>query len=127
MNAKRILIIDDEEDIREIAQVSLNLMKAWDVVTAASGEEGTKLAILTQPDAILLDAMMPEVDGVETLKRLQAHPATRVIPVIMLTGATQPSKRQIYLQAGARAIVQKPFDPAQLGCQIAAALEWAQT
>jgi CheY-like chemotaxis protein len=82
---RRILIVDDEDDIREVAQVSLELVGQFEVLTAASGSAGIETARATQPDAILLDVMMPDMDGPTTLARLQADPATRDIPVVFLT------------------------------------------
>lgn len=124
MSAKRILVIDDEADIREIAKMSLQITKRWDVLTAASGEEGLELAEAKQPDAILLDVVMPEVDGMATLKTLKDNPATQLIPVIMLTATGNIATQQQYATLGAKAVLIKPFDPGILGNQIAAALNW---
>src|SRR5689334_22271478 len=82
---KRILIVDDEDDIREVAQVSLELVGHYEVLTAARGTDGVARARTDRPDAILLDVMMPELDGPATLARLRADPATRDIPVVFLT------------------------------------------
>lgn len=68
---KQILVIDDEDDIREIAKVSLQISKQWQVLTACSGEEGVAIAAKNQPDAILLDVVMPDVDGLTTLDTLK--------------------------------------------------------
>jgi CheY-like chemotaxis protein len=124
MSAKRILVIDDEADIREIAKMSLQITKRWDVLTAASGEEGVELAEAKQPDAILLDVVMPEVDGMATLKTLKGNPATQLIPVIMLTATGNIATQQQYATLGAKAVLIKPFDPGALGNQIAEALDW---
>ena len=124
MVCKCILVIDDEADILEIAKVSLEITKGWNVLTAGSGEEGIQIAVQAQPDAILLDRMMPGVDGLETLKRLQANPATQNIPVILLTAARATAQRT-YTEAGARAMLTKPFDPSKLAGQIEAILGWA--
>ncbi len=124
MNVKQILIIDDEADIREIAKMSLHITNQWCVLTAASGEEGIAIAAQAQPDAILLDMVMPEFDGLMTLKTLKTTPATQHIPVIILTATGNITTQQQYAQLGARAILTKPFDPGVLGHQIATALEW---
>ena len=124
MDAKQILVIDDEADICEIAKVSLQITKHWQVLTASSSQEGVAIAIAKQPDAILLDVIMPEVNGLLTLKTLKDNPATRHIPVIMLTATGNIATQQQYAQLGATAILIKPFDPGLLGNQIATVLGW---
>jgi CheY-like chemotaxis protein len=124
MSAKRILIIDDEADVREIAKVSLEITKNWDVATAASGDEGVALATTYHPDAILLDVIMPDPDGLTTLINLSKNIDTCNIPVILLTATIKLATQKAYAEAGARAIVVKPFDPGLLGGQIETALEW---
>lgn len=121
---KQILVIDDEDDIREIAKVSLQTLKQWQVLTASSGEEGVAIATESQPDAILLDVLMPGLDGLMTLDRLQKTPTTHMIPVIMLTATGGIGAEQQYTDLGARAIMSKPFDPGLLGDHIALALQW---
>lgn len=125
MTAKRILIVDDEDDIREVAQVSLELVGGYEVLTASSGRAGLSQARDAQPDAILLDVMMPEMDGPATLLELRADPATRHIPVVFLTANTQSSQRQQLGQLGAAGILSKPFDPLKLASDVAAVLHWA--
>ncbi|RMF23176.1 MAG: response regulator [Cyanobacteria bacterium J083] len=124
MTAKRILIIDDEEDIRTLASFCLELETDWELITAASGEEGIKMAQTQQPDAILLDAMMPELDGLETLARLQADPQTQDIPIIFITAKTQAGDRRRFYAAGAKGVINKPFDSLTLASQISAFLGW---
>lgn len=124
MNAKRILIIDDEYDIRAVAELALKTVARWQVLTAASGNEGVQLATTQQPDAILLDMMMPDMDGIATLQALQANPATQSIPVIMMTARTQADEQTRFAAKGAAGIVTKPFKAAQLSAQIASALGW---
>ncbi|WP_035992586.1 response regulator [Leptolyngbya sp. KIOST-1] len=123
---KQILVIDDEADIRIVTQVSLQITKQWLVLTAGSGEEGIAIATEKQPDAILLDVVMPDVDGLMTLSALKRTPATQGIPVIMLTATGGIVTELEYAELGAQAIVTKPFDPAILGDQIATALHWDQ-
>lgn len=124
MTARRILIIDDEADVREIAKVSLEITKQWDVTTAASGEEGVALAATHHPDAILLDVIMPKVDGLATLIKLGENAETCHIPVILLTATLRLATQQSFVAAGARAVLVKPFDPGLLGGQIELALGW---
>jgi CheY-like chemotaxis protein len=121
---KRILIIDDEADIREVAQVSLELVGHYEVLTAASGRDGLQSAQAGQPDAILLDVSMPDLDGPGTLAQLRANTATREIPVVFLTARTQAAERDRLSQLGPAGILTKPFDPLKLAQELAATLEW---
>lgn len=125
MTAKRILIIDDEDDIREVAQVSLETVAGWQVLTARSGTEGIDQARAEQPDAILLDVMMPDMDGPTTFQKLQADSATRHIPIILLTAKVlQSADRRRFVDLGVAAVIAKPFDPLTLASQVAEALGW---
>ncbi len=124
MSPKRILLIDDEDDIREVASMTLETVGGFEVLTAVSGQEGIERAIASQPDAILLDVMMPVMDGPATLLRLQQNPATRDIPVVFLTAKIQTADRRRLAQLGARAIMAKPFDPYRLSDDINEALGW---
>ncbi len=85
MAPRRVLLIDDEDDVRELAQISLEMVANWHVTTARSGAEGLVLAASNRPDAIVLDVLMPGMDGSVTFGHLQANPATRHIPVVLLT------------------------------------------
>ncbi|MBD2185442.1 response regulator [Planktothrix sp. FACHB-1355] len=126
MVAKRILIIDDEDDIREIAQVSLETMGGWEVLTAASGNEGLAIASEQALDAILLDVMMPDMDGPTIFQKLQANKATQHIPVVLLTAKVQAAEQRRFAQLGVKAVLTKPFDPMILATQLAKALNWSQ-
>jgi CheY-like chemotaxis protein len=121
---KQILIIDDEEDIREIAQASLEIMRDWTVITVSSGAEGIAKAKTAQPDAILLDFMLPDMDGATTLQQLKANPTTCGIPVILLTAKVRAADRSCFAGINVAAIVAKPFNPEDLADQIAEALGW---
>jgi len=123
MTTKKILIIDDEYRIREVIKMSLQMMAGWKVLTASSGSEGLAIAQSQQPDAILLDMMMPELDGTETLARLQGNSTTEQIPVLLLTAKAQPIEQNQPSQ-GIRKVLEKPFDPLQLANLIAEALGW---
>jgi CheY-like chemotaxis protein len=122
--ARCILIIDDEEDIREVAALSLETVAGWQVVSASSGAQGLARAIEHQPDAILLDVMMPGMDGPTTLRELRKNPATAHIPIVLLTAKVQSSDQRRFADLGVEAILFKPFDPLTLSTQIAAALHW---
>lgn len=124
MSSKCIVIIDDEPDIREIAKLSLTITKQWTIFTASSGEEGVDTAVQYRPDAILLDLVMPELGGLETLKRLRQNQMTANIPVILLTATAKLAMKSEYAQWGAKGILVKPFDPGLLGDQIEQLLAW---
>ena len=126
LNAKRILVIDDAEDIREVAQVSLEVVGGWEVLTASSGREGVAKALVEQPDAILLDVMMPDQDGPTTFLQLQANNATQHIPVILLTAKALASDRRMFADLGVVSVIAKPFEPMSLAAQVAQALGWEQ-
>lgn len=121
---RRVLVVDDEDDIREVVQVSLELIGGWTVLTARSGREGLARAGSDRPDAILLDVMMPDLDGPTTFRLLQASPATRNIPVILLTARVQGADRRRFASLGVAAVIAKPFDPLKLPGQVAEALGW---
>ena len=112
---KYILLIDDDDDIREVAQITLEYLLSWQVITASSGEEGLLKAREEQPDAILLDVMMPEWDGVMTFQKLQADPKTQHIPVILLTAQVQTHQHRKFAELGVSGVITKPFDPLSLG------------
>jgi CheY-like chemotaxis protein len=119
-----ILIVDDEDDIRTVAALSLETIEGWTVHIATSGAEGIRRAIELKPDAILLDVMMPEMDGPTTFQNLQQEPLTRDIPVLLLTAKVQGADQRRFANLGVAAVLSKPFDPLTLGSQIAAALGW---
>jgi CheY-like chemotaxis protein len=120
----KVLVIDDEEDIREVAGLTLELKEGWEVAAAGSGAEGLKLARDAAPDAILLDVMMPDMDGPTTLGLLRKLPETRSIPVIFLTAKVQAADRRRYLEMGVSGVIAKPFDPLTLGRAICECLDW---
>jgi CheY-like chemotaxis protein len=121
---RRILIIDDEDDIRQVAALSLETIAGWDVVLANSGRAGVEAAVKEQPDAILLDVMMPEMDGPTTFLKLQATPQTAAIPVLLLTAKVQGSDQRRFAGLGVSGILFKPFDPLLLSKQVADVLGW---
>jgi CheY-like chemotaxis protein len=121
---KRILVIDNEPYIQEVTQICLETIAGWTVDTAGSGQDGIKLALQQRPDAILLDVMMPEVDGLTTFANLQSNPDTCDIPVFLLTAKVQTSDLNHYATLGIKNTIAKPFDPIQLSQQISIALGW---
>ena len=124
MAAKRILVVDDDDAIREVAQLSLEMVGGHDVLSASSGGEALECARVEHPDAILLDVMMPGLDGPATFKRLQADAGTRDIPVILLTARLLPADRARFDELGVRAVLAKPFDAMTLSDEVAEILGW---
>ncbi|BAZ46524.1 two-component response regulator [Chondrocystis sp. NIES-4102] len=124
MNNKTILLIDDEETIQEVVQIGIEIEAGWHVAIASSGMEGISLAKSQQPDAILLDVMMPEMDGISTLFNLKANAQTKTIPVIFLTAKTQTSEKNELKSLGVVDVITKPFNSMTLASQIAKILNW---
>lgn len=119
----RILVIDDEERIQEVIQLSLEILNGWEVLTASSGSEGLLKAQNHKPDAILLDVSMPQMDGFATLAKLRSNSTTQAIPVIFLTAKVQLADRQQFAELGLAGVIIKPFDPLILADQVTAAME----
>lgn len=125
MTTKRVLVIDDEDGVREIIQFSLEAAAGWEVLTANSGSEGLETAQAQQPDAILLDVMMPDLDGPATFEQLQLNPTTRHIPTIFLTAKAKVSEQRQLTDLGATGAIAKPFKAVELVNQIRAILNWS--
>lgn len=119
----KVVIIDDEEDIRSVASMSLGILGGIEVVEAEGGRDGIAKAAAEQPDAILLDAMMPEMDGPATLEALRNNPDTASIPVIFLTAKAIRSEVDKLMAMGAAGVLSKPFDPTTLATQVREILE----
>ncbi len=124
MVRRRVLIIDDEEDIRQVAALSLETVAGWDVLMASSGVEGIDRAASEKPDAILLDVMMPAMDGPTTFLELQKRRETVGIPVVLLTAKVQGPDQKRFAGLGVAAVLFKPFDPLTLSRQISDVLGW---
>ncbi len=124
MNHKRLLMIDDEESIQIVVKFGINMAAGWDVIAANSGRIGIDTAEKELPDAILLDVMMPEMDGIATFKALQANPITAKIPVIFLTAKAQTAERRQFNDLGISGVITKPFNSLDLPEQIAKILHW---
>ena len=118
MLPKRVLLIDDDDDIREVAALAFESAGEFEVATADGGDAGVEQALRTRPDVVLLDVMMPGIDGPSTLARLRAHQETRAVPVIFLTAKVQASDKRTLLALGAQGIIAKPFDPMLLPDQV---------
>ena len=126
MSPKRILICDDEDDIREVATMSLEMVGGYEVIAANCGADAIAKAAAERPDAILLDVMMPDMDGPTTFKQLQAQEATKGIPVVLMTAKVMSNDLQRFDDLGVQGVIPKPFDPMTLAPQLAATLGWAE-
>lgn len=124
MSSKRILLIDDEKSISLVIQVCLSQLANWTVLIANTSTEGLCQAEAEKPDAILLDLMMPEMDGFTVLKKLKENPETSDIPVILLTAKVQPAGYDQPEQSELAGILNKPFDPLTLADRISEILDW---
>ncbi len=122
--SRRVLVVDDDVAIREVAQTSLELVAGWKVEVASSGPQALDIAVAGRPDAILLDVMMSSMDGPATFVRLQADARTCNVPVVLLTAKVRPAERRRWEQLGVAGVLAKPFDPLELPGQIADLLGW---
>jgi len=122
MATRRILIVDDDADIREATQLCLEIMGEWEVLKASNGQDGIAIAQLEKPDAILLDMMLPGMDGITILKKLRENLETRGIPIVILTAKAQASERKTFNRLEVAAVITKPYDPLTISDQITAAL-----
>jgi len=112
------LYVDDEPDIREIVEMALGLIDNLTVRTCGSGEQALKLMPEFKPDLVLLDVMMPAMDGPSTLSRMRANPTLPLIPVIFVTAKAMPREIAYFRELGAAGVIAKPFDPMLLGEQV---------
>ncbi len=117
---ERVLLVDDDDDVRLIGELSLGRVGGWEVSCASSGADAVVNAQQAAPDVILLDVMMPGMDGPSTLVRLRAVSALSSVPVIFLTAKVQKQEVRRYLELGAAGVIAKPFDPMTLPDQIRA-------
>jgi len=123
----RVLIVDDEPDIREIARMSLESVAGWEVLEAADGRTATEIARAERPDAVVLDVMMPELDGPATLALIREHCHRDELPALFLTAKAQAFDSDRLAELDAQGAIAKPFDPMTLHAQISAALGWSET
>lgn len=108
---QRILYVEDDPDIQAIAVMVLETIHGFTLEVCSSGNEAVQKAEAFNPDLILLDVMMPNMDGPETLERLREFPTLAVTPVVFMTAKVQPQEVQAYLDLGAVGVIAKPFDP----------------
>jgi DNA-binding response OmpR family regulator len=116
MNIRRVLLVDDDPNIRKLARMSLERVGKWEVEVAQSGTEAIEIVGKCEPDLVILDVMMPELDGKSTLERLKQQGFTA--PVILMTAKVQTEEIEEYLSLGAIGVITKPFDPMRLPAEI---------
>ncbi|MBE9068910.1 response regulator [Leptolyngbya cf. ectocarpi LEGE 11479] len=124
MTRKQILIVDDDQSIIKTIQFSLQATTNWEILKASSGKEGLLLAQATPPDLILLDVMMPVLDGIGVLHQLRNITATQKIPVIFMTAKALQKEQNSLKELDIQGIICKPFDAARLAEQICLLLDW---
>jgi CheY-like chemotaxis protein len=118
MTAVRVLHVDDEPDIREVVELSLSLDPDLKVRSCSSGGDALSAAVAWMPDLILLDVMMPNMDGPTTLTHLRQIPKTAEIPVVFMTARAQPRELEHFVSLGAEGVIAKPFDPMTLAASV---------
>jgi len=121
---RRVLIVDDDENIREVVTLALEVVGGWHVISAGSGEDASALARREHPDVVLLDVMMPGVDGPSTVAQLRDDPRTASIPVIFLTAKTLSTEQQEWTRLELAGMIAKPFDPMTLAAEVSDLLAW---
>ena len=114
----RILYVEDEPDIQAVARMALEMVGGFEVKVCSSGEEALREAEHFAPDMILLDVMMPGMDGPSTLEALRRNPSLADTPVAFMTAKVQPAEVAHYKSLGARGVIAKPFDPVTLAGQV---------
>lgn len=117
---RKVLYVEDDADIRTIASMALEAVGGFTLQACASGAEALAHAAAFAPDLLLLDVMMPGMDGPTTLARLRELPATRDVPVVFMTAKVQASEVQHYKALGALGVISKPFDPMTLAGEVQA-------
>lgn len=117
-----VLFVDDDANIRTVARIGLEGLTDWEIDEAASGYEALKKAAERVPDLILLDVMMPGLDGPATFKSLKASLPLKAVPVIFVTAKVQNEEIQQYIRLGAAGVITKPFDPMTLPDDISSIL-----
>jgi len=118
MQIERVLMVDDDPSIRKIGELCLSKVGKWEVLMASSGQEALQIGPAFNPDVIILDVMMPGMDGPTTFKLLQENAAISKTPVIFMTAKVQTHEIESYSSLGAAGVIGKPFDPMKLPAEI---------
>ncbi|MBA3529766.1 MAG: response regulator [Propionibacteriaceae bacterium] len=124
MPPRRVLVVDDDDAIREVAKMALEVVGGFEVSTASSGGEARDMVDQERPDAMLLDVMMPGMDGPTLLSKIRADPVTQDIPIIFLTAKIQAGDRRDWDGMDIAGVIAKPFDPMKLPAEVSRLLGW---
>ncbi|WP_028474440.1 response regulator [Nocardioides alkalitolerans] len=125
MSTPVALVVDDDEDIRAITELALARVGGWEVVTADRGARALEIARERKFSVILLDLMMPQMDGIETASRLLADPATADVPIILVTAKAMIGDAQPWDGVAIAGVIPKPYNPMTLAADVSAMLGWA--
>lgn len=118
MTTRTVLVVDDDDDVREITKLAMELSGRWSVLSAGNGPVALTLVREHEPDVVLLDVMMPGMDGPTTFRQMQEDPATADVPVILLTAKVQVGQRQVWDDLDVAGVISKPFDPTTLAGRV---------
>ncbi len=127
MSGERILVCDDDDDVRAVVCMSLEVVGEFSVVAVSKGEEALAAFVASPPDLVILDVMMPAMDGPTTLARLRELPGGASVPVVFLSAKSQRSELDNLRDLGVRAVLEKPFDPMTLPDRIRGVLAASST
>jgi CheY-like chemotaxis protein len=119
-----VLVVDDDDDIRELTKLSLETVMGWEVLGASGGAEAIETCRRRPPDAVLMDMMMPGMDGIAAFEALQSDPTTHDIPVILFTARSTSGDRQPWEGHPLAGVIRKPYDPMALGDEVCTLLGW---
>lgn len=122
---KRILVIEDDLELQEVIRLSLEIMADFEVLLASSGQDGLKLAHAAHPDAILIDVLLPDIDGIDVCQQLRFQPETQTIPILLMTGNRLRLDIKRIEELGLEHVLSKPFQPTRLAQHISTCLNWA--
>lgn len=122
---RRVLVVDDSALIRHAATLALERISGFEVLTAGSAEDGLAAAASAEPDAILLDLVLPGTDGMAVARQLAACPSTRSIPVVMMTATDPDAFGRLLDSVPACGLIAKPFEVTALGDQLRSLLGWS--
>ncbi len=128
MTTREVLVVDDDDSVREITQLTLETVAGWHVRTASGGAMALEMLRERRPELVLLDVMMPGMDGPATFRAMQADPLLRDVPVVFLTAKLQiGGGAQPWDGLDVAGVISKPFDPMSLAAQVSDLVGWAQT